>query len=285
MKAIGQAQGALAALAALLPDDAERVDDDGRSSRCRVADLRVGDVVLVRAGRPGAGRRPRSSTARAELDESMITGESRPVASAVGRPGRRRHRRHRLGAPGPGRRRRRGHRAGRHPAAGRRGPGSPAAGPRCSPTGSPRCCSTSPPAPAVVTFVVWCGARRPRRGGRPHRHRAGDRLPARARPGHPAGHRAVDRASPRSAGILVKDRLALERMRTVDAVLFDKTGTLTKGAHVVTGVAAAAGRHRGRRAAPRRRRRGRQRTSARPGDRRPRPGTRRPGDGAPSSGR
>jgi Cu2+-exporting ATPase len=43
------------------------------------------------------------------------------------------------------------------------------------------------------------------------------------------------------AGILVKDRLALERMRTIDAVLFDKTGTLTKGAHVVSGVAAARG--------------------------------------------
>jgi Cu2+-exporting ATPase len=40
-------------------------------------------------------------------------------------------------------------------------------------------------------------------------------------------------------GILVKDRLALERMRTVTAVLFDKTGTLTEGRHVVTGVAAA----------------------------------------------
>jgi len=37
-------------------------------------------------------------------------------------------------------------------------------------------------------------------------------------------------------GILVKDRLALERMRTVDVVLFDKTGTLTKGRHTVTGV-------------------------------------------------
>jgi Cu2+-exporting ATPase len=41
------------------------------------------------------------------------------------------------------------------------------------------------------------------------------------------------------AGILIKDRLALERMRSVDAVLFDKTGTLTKGAHVVTGVVGA----------------------------------------------
>jgi Cu2+-exporting ATPase len=38
-------------------------------------------------------------------------------------------------------------------------------------------------------------------------------------------------------GILVKDRLALERMRSITAVLFDKTGTLTEGRHVVTGVA------------------------------------------------
>jgi Cu2+-exporting ATPase len=38
------------------------------------------------------------------------------------------------------------------------------------------------------------------------------------------------------AGILVKDRLALERMRTIDAVLFDKTGTLTRGEHAVTGI-------------------------------------------------
>ena len=43
------------------------------------------------------------------------------------------------------------------------------------------------------------------------------------------------------AGILVKDRLALERMRSIDVVLFDKTGTLTRGAHVVTGVAGVAG--------------------------------------------
>ena len=38
-------------------------------------------------------------------------------------------------------------------------------------------------------------------------------------------------------GILVKDRLALEESRTVDAFLFDKTGTLTKGEHTVVGVA------------------------------------------------
>jgi Cu2+-exporting ATPase len=40
-------------------------------------------------------------------------------------------------------------------------------------------------------------------------------------------------------GILIKDRLALEQSRTVDAFLFDKTGTLTKGEHTVIGVAGA----------------------------------------------
>ncbi len=67
-------------------------------------------------------------------------------------------------------------------------------------------------------------------------------------------------------GILVKDRLALERMRTVDAVLFDKTGTLTKGNHVVTDVAAV---DRTEATGPfdRRRRRGRQRAPAGEGDR------------------
>jgi Cu2+-exporting ATPase len=42
-------------------------------------------------------------------------------------------------------------------------------------------------------------------------------------------------------GILVKDRLDLERMRVVDTVLFDKTGTLTRGRHVVRDVAAVDG--------------------------------------------
>jgi Cu2+-exporting ATPase len=42
-------------------------------------------------------------------------------------------------------------------------------------------------------------------------------------------------------GILIKDRLALEESRTVDAFLFDKTGTLTKGQHVVVGIAGADG--------------------------------------------
>jgi Cu2+-exporting ATPase len=42
-------------------------------------------------------------------------------------------------------------------------------------------------------------------------------------------------------GLLVKDRLALERARNLDMVIFDKTGTLTRGAPAVSDVAAAPG--------------------------------------------
>src|SRR5207237_3497776 len=48
---------------------------------------------------------------------------------------------------------------------------------------------------------------------------------------------AVSKSISARAGILVKNRLALERMRTIAAVLFDKTGTLTLGQHRVTDVA------------------------------------------------
>ena len=193
MKAIGQAQGALAALAALLPDEAERVDGDGdvetvpRRRRCASA------TSCWCA--PAAGCPPTATIVdgEAELDESMITGESRPVAKRVGRPGRRRHGVDRLGDPGPGRRGRRRHRAGRHPAPGRRGAGSRSRGPRRSPTGSPRCCSTSPPAPRSSRSSSGARSATLDEAVEQHGHRAGHRLPARARAGDPAGDRAVDR--------------------------------------------------------------------------------------------
>jgi len=81
MRAIGQASGALAALAELLPDEAELVDGDG-VRLVPVADLSIDDVVLVR---PGA-RVPADGVivdGAAELDESMLTGESRPVSRSV----------------------------------------------------------------------------------------------------------------------------------------------------------------------------------------------------------
>jgi Cu2+-exporting ATPase len=46
-------------------------------------------------------------------------------------------------------------------------------------------------------------------------------------------------------GVLIKDRIALERMHTVTSVLFDKTGTLTRGEHVVRDTASANGREDG----------------------------------------
>jgi P-type Cu2+ transporter len=52
---------------------------------------------------------------------------------------------------------------------------------------------------------------------------------------------AISTALAARNGILVTDRLALERMRTVDAVLFDKTGTPTTGRPRVSGVAATDG--------------------------------------------
>lgn len=51
---------------------------------------------------------------------------------------------------------------------------------------------------------------------------------------------ATERAA--VAGVLIKDRLALESMRTVGVVVFDKTGTLTEGRPQVTGFEAAPGR-------------------------------------------
>src|SRR5882672_3591006 len=77
MRAISQARGALNALAALLPDTAERITGADIQS-VPLSELRTGDIVLVR---PGA-RVPADGTVvegAAEVDESMITGESKTV--------------------------------------------------------------------------------------------------------------------------------------------------------------------------------------------------------------
>src|SRR5690606_22481475 len=82
MRAIGQAQGALAALAELLPDMAERLTADGTET-VPISALEVGDVVLVRPG----GRVPADGvivSGQAEMDEAMVTGESKPVGKGVG---------------------------------------------------------------------------------------------------------------------------------------------------------------------------------------------------------
>jgi P-type Cu2+ transporter len=81
MRAISQARGALDALAALLPDTAERVTES-ETEKVALAELRLGDVVLVR---PGA-RVPADGTVvegAADVDESMITGESKTVPKGL----------------------------------------------------------------------------------------------------------------------------------------------------------------------------------------------------------
>src|SRR6202043_3546946 len=82
MRAIFQARGALNALAALLPDSAERVIG-AETQSVPLSELRVGDIVLVR---PGA-RVPADGTVvegAADVDESMITGESKSVPKGAG---------------------------------------------------------------------------------------------------------------------------------------------------------------------------------------------------------
>jgi P-type Cu2+ transporter len=82
MRSIAQAQGALKELAKLLPDTAVRIVGE-RLDTVSIADLRDGDLVLVR---PGAAL-PADGVVRdgaSDVNESMITGESRPVGKAQG---------------------------------------------------------------------------------------------------------------------------------------------------------------------------------------------------------
>ncbi|MGH3682327.1 MAG: HAD-IC family P-type ATPase, partial [Natronosporangium sp.] len=238
MRAIGQAQGALAALAELLPDQAERVTADGEVESVPIADLATGDVVLVRPG----GRVPADGTiveGTAELDESMITGESNPVAR------------------GPGE---------RVIAASVAADGAirvrvDAVGEDTTLAGIQRLVAQAQEsksrtqvladraaallfyvalAVAVVTFAVWALLGQPEDAltrsvtvmiiACPHA--LGLAIPLVT---------AISTAKSARSGILVKDRLALEQMRNVGAVLFDKTGTLTRGEHAVAGVASVDG--------------------------------------------
>ncbi len=235
MKAIGQAQGALDALAELLPDEAERVRSDGSIETVLLSTLRPGDLVLVRAG----GRVPADGVivdGDAELDESMITGESRPVPKS------------------------RGDRV----VAGTVSVDSSlrievtAVGDDTALAGIQRLVIEAQAsrsraqaladraaallfyvatASAFVTFVIWSTI-----GSVAEAIERTVTVLVIACP-HALGLAiplvvAISTALAARAGILVRDRLALEQMRNIDAVVFDKTGTLTKGAHTLTGVVA-----------------------------------------------
>jgi len=82
MRSIAQAQGALQELAKLLPDTAVRIAGE-RTEIVPLSALREGDLLLVRPGTtiPADGI-VRDGTS--DVNESMITGESRPVPKPAG---------------------------------------------------------------------------------------------------------------------------------------------------------------------------------------------------------
>ncbi|OHQ52596.1 ATPase [Corynebacterium sp. HMSC070H05] len=232
MRSLAQTTSALDSLAALLPDEAEKIDGD-EVVKVTPADLEVGDVVIVR---PGASV-PADGTivdGSASMDESMVTGESKTV--------------------------RRGE--GEHVVAGTiatdsglrievtaTGGDTALAGIQKLVTDAQESSSRAQRladkaaallfwftlGAAILTAVVWTVV------GVPNDavvrtitvlviacpHALGLAIPL-----------VVSIATERAArgGVLIKDRLALESMRSVDAVLFDKTGTLTKGEPTVTAI-------------------------------------------------
>ena len=237
MKALGQASGALEALAALLPDDAEIVEDLGTRT-VPIVDLQRADLVLVRSG----GRVPADGTIEegtAAFDESMITGESRPVTRGVGD----------------------------HVVAGTVATDSSvrvrveAVGDDTALAGIGRLVAEAQTsrsraqaladraaallfyvavAAGIITFVVWATIGEMSQAVERTvtvlviscPHALGLAIPLVI---------AISTAVSARSGILVRDRLALERMRTVNAVLFDKTGTLTRGEPTVRGAVAVEG--------------------------------------------
>ncbi len=78
MRSIRQASGALNALAKLMPDSAERIEANGQITKVAVSELKSGDLLLVRPGSsvPADGKVEDGESA---VNESMITGESKPV--------------------------------------------------------------------------------------------------------------------------------------------------------------------------------------------------------------
>ena len=233
MRSIMQAQGALNALAELLPDEAERVTADGVQT-VKTSQLVTGDVVLVRPGArvPADGE---VTEGVADVDESMITGESRPVTKE---PGDRAV-------------------AGTVAAGGSLRVRITAVGEQTALSGimrlvaqaqasNSRAQALADRAAAVLFYVAlvagvltlgaWTLLGNPEEGlirtatvlviACPHA--LGLAIPLVI---------AISTTLGARNGLLVKDRLALERAKDLDTVIFDKTGTLTRGEPVLSAVA------------------------------------------------
>jgi P-type Cu2+ transporter len=237
IKAVTQARGALDALAALLPDTAERVTESG-IEKVRLTELRVGDTVLVRPG----SRVPADGTVLegiADVDESVITGESRAISKAPG-------------AAVVG---------GAVAAGGSLRVRVKAVGEQTALSGIMRLVAAAQASgsraqaladrAAALLFYIAVGAGTLTLA---YWWLAGDKEHALIRTAtvlviacpHALGLAiplviAISTSLGARNGLLVKDRLALERARFLDVVIFDKTGTLTRGAPVLSGVAVVTG--------------------------------------------
>ena len=237
MRSLAQTTSALDSLAGLLPDEAEKVDGD-TTTRVAPSALQVGDVVVVRPGAsvPADGR---VVDGTASLDESMITGESRTVRRSVGDAVV-------AGTIATD--------SGLRVEVTATGDDTALAGieklvtdAQNSSSRAQRIADTAAGllfwfalTAAIITAIVWSVV------GHPDDavvravtvlviacpHALGLAIPL-------VVSIATERAA--RAGVLIKDRLALESMRRVDSVLFDKTGTLTVGAPTVTAAEAVAG--------------------------------------------
>jgi len=238
MRSLAQTTSALDSLAALLPDVAEVVRGD-EVEKVAPTGLVVGDVVLVRPGGsvPADGR---IVEGEAELDESMVTGESRTVRRGPGDPVT-------AGTVSTD--------SGLRVQVTATGEDTTLAGIRrlvdqaqSSTSRAQRLADRAAAwlfwfalGAATLTGIVWTLL------GQPDQavvrvitvlviacpHALGLAIPLVV---------AISTERAARAGVLVKDRLALERMRTVTTVVFDKTGTLTKGQPALVGIDAAPGR-------------------------------------------
>ena len=237
MRSIAQARGALAALAELLPDTAERVTDGGTET-VPLSALAVDDVVLVR---PGA-RVPADGVVvegDADVDESLLTGESKPVPKEPGAKVI----------------------AGSVAAGGSLRVRVAAVGEETTLSGIMRMVEAAQASAsraqaladraAALLFYVAVVAGTITLG---YWWLQGDQEGALIRTAtvlviacpHALGLAiplviAISTSIGARNGLLVKNRIALERARELQVVIFDKTGTLTKGQPVVAEVAAVSG--------------------------------------------
>ena len=269
LRAREQTGGAIRALLNLAPKTARRIAPTAATRRCRSSEVQVGDRLRVRPGDERAGGRRRARRRqrgrRVDGDRRIDAGRQRSPATSSSAA--------RSTAPAPGHARRegrRGHHARAHRAHGR--PKRSAAARRSSawPTWCPA--GSFPPciAVAVVAFIAWTIL------GPPPRFAYA--LVAAVSVVIIACPCALGLATPMSimvgvgkgatAGVLIKNAEALERIEKVDTLVVDKTGTLTEGKPSVVAIAPAEGFDEADGAVARRQPRTVQRTSARRRDRR-----------------